>query len=216
VNEVSEPEFAVAMQELSADATQPPGSRSSDRVASGITALLSAIHSLNQRVESLEEMTVRNFEAMQFQKIEAHLSKIRDTESANQKLFDSLHQELAAYRDNFLRESLQKPVIRDLLVLFDDLSAIAEQSAAAASGKECREQDARAQENIENALHFLVEILQRLEVAPIEELARVDRTLHRVMEVEATDSPEEDGTIVRRLRRGFRWGEKVFRPEEVG
>ena len=181
----------------------------------GITALLSAFHSLGQRIESLEETVTRNFEAMQFQKIESHLAVIRETESVNQKLFDSLHRELAEYRDNFVRESLQKPVIRDLLILFDDLNAIAKQLGEAASAKKAHPRDARPYDNLQNVLHFVMEVLQRLEVTPIEELPTVDRTLHRVMEVEPADSPEEDGRIVRRLRQGFLWREKVLRPEEV-
>ena len=39
---------------------------------------------------------------------------MRNTESVNQRLFNTLHQELKSYRDNFLRDSLQKPFIRDL------------------------------------------------------------------------------------------------------
>ena len=200
------------MQELSADAASP---RSSERVIAGITALLSAFHSLGQRLESLEETAARNFEAMQFQKIESHLAVIRETESVNQKLFDSLHQELAEYRDNFVRESLQKPVIRDLLILFDDLSAIENQLAEMASAKEARPADARAYDNLRNVRHFVMEVLQRLEVTPIEARPKVDRGLHRVIEVERTDSSEEEGQIVRRLRQGFLWRGKVLRPEEV-
>ena len=70
---------------------------------------------------------MRKFETIHFQKIEEQLSAIRDSETVNQKLFDSLHEELISYRDNFVRDSLQKPFIRDLLVLFDDLSAMAGQ-----------------------------------------------------------------------------------------
>ena len=65
------------------------------------------------------------------QKIEEHLAAIRTSESVNQRLFDSLHEELLRYRDNFLHESLQKPFVRDLIVLFDDLSMLADQLSAA-------------------------------------------------------------------------------------
>ncbi len=103
---------------------------------SGISALINAIHSLGQRVESLEESVVRNFESIHFQKMEDQLSAIRDSETVNQKLFDSLHEELISYRDNFVRDSLQKPFIRDLLVLFDDLSTLAGQFEEAANADE--------------------------------------------------------------------------------
>ncbi len=65
--------------------------------------------------------------AEQFRKMDEHMVALRNTESVNQRLFDSLHQELKKYRDNFLHESLQKPFIRDLLILFDDLSALSAQ-----------------------------------------------------------------------------------------
>jgi len=213
VSDGSEPDFAVEMQELGVEATT--SAQAGERVMAGITALLSAVHSLGQRLEALEEHAAHNSAQLQLQKIESHLTVIRETDSVNQKLFDSLHRELADYRDNFVRESLQKPVIRDLLVLFDDLTAIANQLAETASAPEARPTDARAYDNVQNVLHFLMEVLQRLEVTPIEESSLVDRTLHRVIEAEPTDSLEEDGQIVRRLRQGFLWREKVLRPEEV-
>ncbi len=60
--------------------------------------------------------------ATQMQRMDEHMVALRNTESVNQRLFNSLHQELKEYRDNFLRDSLQKPFIRDLVVLFDDLT----------------------------------------------------------------------------------------------
>ncbi len=47
--------------------------------------------------------------------MDEQLAAIRSTESVNQRLFDSLHDELLKYRDNFLHESLQKPFIHDLV-----------------------------------------------------------------------------------------------------
>jgi len=215
MTETTEPEFALMMQGLSAEAAPPPALSSDERVTSGITALLSAVHSLGQRLEAVEESVVRNCEAIHFQKIEAQLTALRETESVNQKLFDSLHRELIGYRDNFLRESLQKPVIRDLLVLFDDLSAIAARSCPARTSAEGEADDTQTQNNLANALHFLLEMLHRLEVNEIEEKETVDRTVHRVIAFESAESPEEDGRIVKRLKRGFTWRGTLLRPEEV-
>ena len=213
MSEVADPDFAVVMQELAGDAS-PEMARVEARLTSGITAILSAVHSLGQRIEALEENVVRNFETTHFQKIEADLGAIRDSESVNQKLFDSLHQELIGYRDDFVRESLQKPVIRDLLVLFDDLSAIAGQFEEAAD-ESTRPEDLRTHDNLQNTLHFLREMLHRLEVREIEEKPTIDRSLHRVLDFEPTESAEEDGRIVKRVRRGFTWRGTVLRPEEV-
>ena len=205
-----ETDFAASMQELSAQAGDPPD----DRIASGISVLISGMHSLGQRIEALEESMVRKFEDLHFKKIEQQLTALRESESVNQKLFDSLHEELINYRDNFVRDSLQKPVIRDLLVLFDDLTKILAQVDADAV-TENGPANPQLRANLDNTLHFLVEIFHRLEVTEIEAKATIDRNLHRVISIEKADSAEEDGRVVQRLKRGFRWRDKVLRPEEV-
>ncbi len=72
--------------------------------------------------------------------IETEIRRLGSVESANQKLFDALHAELKGYKDNFLFDSLQKPFIRDLVSLFDDLSDVHAQMAkrleAAPDGKD--------------------------------------------------------------------------------
>ncbi len=93
--------------------------------------------------------------------MDENLRALRNTESVNQRLFNSLHEELRSYRDDFLRDSLQKPIIRDLIVLFDDLSAVAESvpTSSAEDGGNCR-----GRKIWHNTIHTLVEILHRLEV----------------------------------------------------
>jgi molecular chaperone GrpE (heat shock protein) len=212
MSEATETDFTSAMQELSARATADDSRRDAQMTA-GIATMISAIHSLGQRVESLEESVVRKFEAIHFHRLEEQVAAIRESETVNQKLFDSLHQELINYRDNFVRDALQKPVVRELIVLFDTLSGILAQMDSAAEKSD--EVFVQARENIRNALHFLVEILHRLEVTEIEPMERVDRKLHRVLSVEPAASAEEDGLVVRRVKAGFLWHEKVVRAEEV-
>ena len=214
-----EADFAAVMQELSAEASavvaSVKGAPADAGSALGISALISAVHSLGQRVETLEESVMRKFEGLQFRKLEEQLAAIRDTEKVNQKLFDSLHQELISYRDNFVRDSLQKPFIRDLLVLFDDLSAITWQFEQAASEDENRPDKLQARDNLNNMLHFLLEILHRLEVTEVEQLAMVDFQVHRVIGYVAAETAEEDGRIVKRVKQGFKWHGRILRPEEV-
>jgi len=210
-----ETDFTAVMQELSAQAATPTPASAELVPVSGISALISAIHSLGQRVEALEESVVRNFESIHFQKIEDQLSAIRESETVNQKLFDSLHEELISYRDNFVRDSLQKPFIRDLLVLFDDLSTLAGQFEEGAKEEESGPENARSRNNLSNILHFLLEILHRLEVNEMAVSESVDRTLHRVISFEPAESAEENGRIVKRLKRGFTWHDRVLRAEEV-
>ena len=222
-------EFTSAMQRLSAEAerTRPENSGEEENASTvQYLQLLEEFRSLNGRLQGLEETVVgqigklssgesTNF-AEQFRKMDEHMAALRNTESVNQRLFDSLHQELIKYRDNFLYESLQKPFIRDLLVLFDDLSALSSQLQTAMEGSESkRGKPGQWRENLENAIHSLTEILHRMEVNEIEPREMVDRAYHRVVSHEPADYAEDDGRIVMRVKRGFLWRDQVLRPEEV-
>ena len=74
---------------------------------------------------------------------------------------------------------------------------------------------AQWRDNLENAVHSLVEILHRFDVKEIEPKEVVDRAIHRVVSYEPADYAEEDGRIIMRVRRGFFWRGKLIRPEEV-
>ncbi len=155
-------------------------------------------------------------QASQWERVDGNLRALRNTESVNQRLFNSLHEELRGYRDNFLRDSLQKPVIRDLILLFDDLTVLAAQMENSGAGdQELDEKPKQWSSNLENVIHAVVEILQRLEVHQIEPKEKADRALHKVVSFEAAETAEEEGLIVRRLKAGFVWREQVMRAEEV-
>jgi molecular chaperone GrpE (heat shock protein) len=228
-------EFAAAMQQLSAEAEKVlPTLYESDSIGSvgakDTADIRKQFESLEGRVQGLETALSERLDklasaisaanavdlAPQCQKIDEQLSAIRSTESINQQLFDSLHAELLKYRDNFLHESLQKPFIHDLVNLYDDLTALGQQLRNASEergGK--RGRIAQWRNNLENAIHSLVEILHRFEVMEVEPKDRVDRSYHRVVSYEPADFPEEDGCIVMRVKRGFFWRGMLIRPEEV-
>src|SRR3954469_18918872 len=143
-------EFASAMQQLSAEAEKilPDSDWDGNQSAAQFAKILEEFRGLNGRMASFEQTVVRRLEklestekhdfAEQFRKMDEHMAALRNTETVNQRLFDSLHDEMIRYRDNFLHESLQKPFIRDLVVLFDDLSGILTQlqsAVDAADGK---------------------------------------------------------------------------------
>jgi molecular chaperone GrpE (heat shock protein) len=227
-------EFATAMQQLSAEAEKslpsitgkPWGSIEND---AAFAQVRQELQGLTARLENLESVLSKKIDkltstvspaksddvATLFHKIEEQLSAIRSTESVNQRLFDSLHDELLEYRDNFLHESLQKPFIHDLVMLFDDLTSLSEQLRTAGNKKGHRNSVPQWQDNLENAVHSLMEILHRFEVKEIEPKEHVDRTLHRVVNYEPADFAEDDGRIVMRVKRGFFWRGKLIRPEEV-
>lgn len=226
-------EFAAAMQQLSAEAEKQLPAHLSEvgdlAEANGRANTGEDLRTLTDRLESLECALAKKIDnlavapssksgdlADRLHNIEEQLAAIRSTESVNQHLFDSLHDELLKYRDNFLHESLQKPFIHDLVHLFDDLTSLSEQLRnAAATDAQHSGHAAQWSDNLENALHSLMEILHRFDVKEIEPRETVDRTLHRVISFEPASFAEEDGRIVMRVKRGFFWRGKVVRPEEV-
>src|SRR5437867_3213598 len=227
-----EQDFAVAMQQLSAEAEKilPVDENNSlPEVRDPEEAAAQQPNPFVERLQGLENSVLNRLEQIaaqmeasraaalseQFRKIDEQLASIRNTESVNQQLFDSLHAELLKYRDNFLHESLQKPFIHDLVHLYDHLNGLCEQLSTAAQEKGKRSRVAQWRDNLENAIHSLVEILHRFDVKEIEPRERVDRAFHRVINYEPADFPEEDGTIVMRVKREFVWRGKLIRPEEV-
>src|SRR3954468_10916372 len=221
-------EFASAMQQLSAEAekTLPENGWDENQNAEQFAQILEEFRGLNGRMASFEQTVLRRLEklestekhdfAEQFRKMDEHMAALRNTESVNQRLFDSLHDEMIRYRDNFLHESLQKPFIRDLVILFDDLSGILAQLQTASDASDGKRGPlGQWRDNLENAIHSLTEILHRMEVSEIEPKDVVDRALHKVISFEPADFAEEDGQIVMRVKRGFLWRDQVLRPEEV-
>ncbi len=230
-------EFATVMQQLSAEAEKslplgevPSAEQGPAPSGQNLARVLQELSALSGRMQNVESALAQRIEQLattlspaeqvsvmvsRFEKIDEQLALIRSTESVNQKLFDSLHAELRAYRDNFLHDSLQKPFIHDLVLLFDHLTSLHEQLQTAAQEKGKRSQVCQWRDHLENAIASLVEILHRLEVKEIEPKETVDRALHRVVSFEPADYPEEDGRIMMRVRRGFLWRGKLIRPEEV-
>src|SRR3954470_12253171 len=221
-------EFASTMQQLSAEAEaiMPENSWEQNQSGAQFSQILKEFKTLNVRMKSFEQTVLGRLEklekteqsdfAEQFRKMDENMAALRNTETVNQRLFDSLHDEMIKYRDNFLHESLQKPFIRDLVILFDDLSGLLSQLQTAidmSDGK--RGTLGQWRDNLENAIHSLTEILHRMEVSEIEPKETVDRALHKVISFEPADFAEEDGQIVMRVKRGFLWRDQVLRPEEV-
>lgn len=215
------------MQQLSAEARKSVSP--AVQPASASDAVVGSL-SIEQRLHDLEAALSKKIDDMvstvskkrsleislQFRKVEEQLDSIRNTETVHQRLFDSLHEELIKYRDNFVHESLQKPFIHDLVHLFDDLSALSAQlHSAVQEGKKKSGAVAQWHDNLENSIHSLIEILHRLDVREIEPRDTVDRALHKVVSYEPADFAEEDGRIVMRLKRGFLWRDQLIRAEEV-
>jgi molecular chaperone GrpE (heat shock protein) len=165
-----------------------------------------------------------------WQKVVDMLQEQKRHEGTNQKLFDAMHAEMKDYKDIFLFEALQKPIIQDMLLLYDDLSAIEgqskhfrrklkareEQGGEATPDEETREFVGNLLRNLENLKILFVEIFDRLEVEQIKTgKGKLDKQKQKALSVTETPNEEEDGMVERKLRPGFMWRDRVLRPEEV-
>lgn len=134
--------------------------------------------------------------------------------------FDALYEEMVGYKDNFILEEFHKPVISALLPVYDSFVALESQLGGILDAQE----EVRSgkltqfQQNLENTRHQLLEALRRLEVEPYpdpESRRKLDKELHRTIEVIEVDTAEKDFEVETSHRTGFFWRGKVFRPEDV-
>lgn len=140
----------------------------------------------------------------------------------NQRMFDALHEELKGYKDGFLMESVLRPIVRDLISLYDDLSLIHRQMQECVRAVSEVDQGILCERlktidmNIAHHCGFVLEILERLEVTlmPVG-TGKLDKHAQRAVAIEAAESPEDDMTLVRTIKRGFLWKHRVLRAEEV-
>jgi hypothetical protein len=164
--------------------------------------------------------------------IREEMVRLGSVESANQKLFDALHAELKGYKDNFLFDALQKPFVRDLVSLFDDLREVhsamlrrledATRTArdAGTDGEPASEEVGflkMSAGNVENQIHHMIEVFLRMDVTISETRsgAPLDKKAHRVISVEPAAQQSDDGLVQRSIRPGFFWRDRLIRPEEV-
>ena len=153
--------------------------------------------------------------------------KFENKNEINQQLFDALHQELKGYKDGFILEVLQKPLVRDLITLYDDMAEIHRQMESFLAGMESDAKSNAApvpivvhvkntRTNLHHVMQFLVEIMARMEVNLMEpSLGKLNKTTQRAVSVELADNESEDGDIARSLKPGFMWRERIVRAEEV-
>lgn len=147
----------------------------------------------------------------------------------NQRLFDALHEELRGYKDGFLLEVFHRPIARDLVTLYDDLSELHRQMRASIAEQEQQESLVENAEpspalarsrnvatGMDHIIHALLEILARIDVQRAEpSTGRLDKQKQRVVALETAQNPEEDLHVVSSVKPGFIWRERLLRPEEV-
>ena len=141
----------------------------------------------------------------------------------NRAMFDALHSELKRYKDDFHYESVVRPVVRDLLSIYDDTRELHRQitqgstdcSAEGAPGRAVGVLDT-LRRNLEHHLHYLLEVLERMEarVLPPHE-GKLDKRNQKVVAREPAMREEDDLVVIRSIRPAFLWRDRLFRPEEV-
>ena len=145
----------------------------------------------------------------------------------NRAMFEALHAELKTYKDAFLLEAVLRPVIRDLISLYDDISDIHRQFALALSTQEQRgalagsaliffENVAAPANQLEHNRDAILEVLERLDVTLVPVgTGKLDKQSQRAVTVEFTEDPDLDHEVVKVTKRGFLWKDRVIRAEEV-
>jgi molecular chaperone GrpE (heat shock protein) len=147
--------------------------------------------------------------------------------AVSRAMFEALHAELKTYKDAFLLEAVLRPVIRDLISLYDDITDIHRQLALALSSQEQRgtmsgsaliffENVAAPVNQLEHNREAVLEVLERLDVTllPVGN-GKLDKQAQRAVTVEYTEDPDQDHEIVKIVKRGFLWKDRVIRAEEV-
>lgn len=184
---------------------------------------------LNHAIRDLDVVSKNIGESMNaLPKVVADLRALLEMKNGvSHSMFSALHEELKGYKDGFLLQSVYRPIIRDLVSVYDDLTeihrqiteAISEGSASGEASPATQKMLSRMRTmemNLGHNVEFILEVLARLEVTQLPfGVGKLDKCLQRAVAVEGTGDPEEDTLVVRVVKRGFLWHERVLRPEEV-
>jgi molecular chaperone GrpE (heat shock protein) len=243
--EINDKDFAAQMEKLAAQAVGDPASKTAgaagqsdgmgaaDRqivaeIASRIAPLVVAVEALGREsarqrhaLESMEKVT-KKYESELADASRAKRGR-EERGAIETKMFSALHEELKTYKDEFLVDVLQKPVVSGMMSLHDDLCEVCRQVKGLIEGTGLKARDdgfnnalGYIAANLEHAVHHLLEVMSRIGVEVIDlKAGKLDRQQQKAVAVEEASVRGEDGDVVRRLRRGFTWRNRVFRPEEV-
>jgi len=153
-------------------------------------------------------------------------STIERKNAVNKAMFDALHVELKGYKDTFILEAVLKPVIHDLIVVYDDAIDIHKHLNKMLVSMETEERHEALKPILnkiknsvtrtEHHVHFMLEVLARLDVDQMPPSnGKLDKQTQRAVAVETTEQASEDQIVIRTVKSGFTWRDRIFRPEEV-
>ena len=156
---------------------------------------------------------------MQLEELTEQVRHVNERESSMEKVFNTLHSELADYKNDFLYEHL-KPVVRPLLFLFDSLEQFdGEVAMAETSLSQTAQGGVLSPTVVRQNVHYfrdqLVEALRVCEVVIMDAPSGAfNSKFHKAVDVVPVSS-EEDGKIVRVVRSGWFLNGQLLRPAEV-
>lgn len=235
----AEPDFDLQMRSLAEEAQQVidadiPGKPSEPALVDFLRPIVQHIESLARGVKENTMAIMRIEETVLAQShittlprlITALHDDLENRNGVNQKLFDALHDELRGYKDGFLLEVLHRPLIRDLITLYDDLSELHRRTASFIDGFQAGVETAevlaaRTQlqllaTNLDHIIVSLLEVLARMDVRRVEpSTGKLDKLNQRVLNVQPAEFPGDDLTVAASLKPGFLWRERTIRAEEV-
>ncbi|MBA3532711.1 MAG: nucleotide exchange factor GrpE [Ardenticatenales bacterium] len=133
-------------------------------------------------------------------------------DSSKERIIDTLHQELQAYRED-MHFKILRPLFMDLITLYDDLGNLIKHAAPPENNGDS---EGRSRRNLESLQESIEEILYRNGVAAYhDEGDKVLANRQRSIKTISTDQLERDRLIAERLRKGFEYEGKILRPEIV-
>lgn len=196
-----------------------------------VLGLAAVSRAMGENTALLRKLDTLNEDAVEARKVMPQLASDMQTalehkNGLTKHMFDAMHEELKGYKDSFLLETVHKPVILDLVSLFDDVSAIQRQLQQVVQEAGGSDQPAPASPLVErlraievHVAHncdFILEVLARLDVSPLPfGSGKLDKKSQRAVGLEPAECEEQDADIVRSVKRGFLWKSRLVRPEEV-
>lgn len=136
--------------------------------------------------------------------------KIREDDKQRQ-LFERLMNDLDKYRQDFIFSHITSKVFRDLIQLYDTLEQTLQPDAVEGATREA------LLSRLGSFRQQVMHTLQRQEVELVESTLGVpfDESRQEAINVRVVERPEEDGIVVEIIRHGFRYRERLLRPEWV-
>jgi molecular chaperone GrpE (heat shock protein) len=210
-------------------ASTTPVSAASANPASGTVLPLGADAVLYEDNEiSVEEAHLQHLQYIveEFGQVQGELQRmyrlveeISERESAQEKVFNTLHAELRDYKNDFIYEHL-KPVVRPLLFLYDSLEQFDAEIALyeRPNSGERRQSGLSPQLVRENISFFRDQLIEALRICEVTRMetpkGAFNPRLHKVIDVVPAEA-DQDGMIQRIVRSGWYLNGALLRSAEV-